>query len=238
MSRSVLPFPVLPGKTEADIRSIAERFTAEPEAYFESRQRAGVTLERVYWQHTPMGDFVVGYVESERSVAEVLGAYAEGATEIDRFFAATVKEVHGIDITQPPEGPPPETVGEWVDPAVTQRRRGLGFCAPLIPGQEDRGRAWAKETFDHEGMTTSRRALDQNIEVVTISYTPHGPVAAVYLEGADPVEGNRTFAASTEPFDVRFKEELGTLFPPFIDFNQPVPGITEIFDSHALPTRT
>jgi hypothetical protein len=100
------------------------------------------------------------------------------------------------------------------------------------------GRAWAKETFDHEGMTTSRRALDQNIEVVTISYTPHGPVAAVYLEGADPVEGNRTFAASTEPFDVRFKEELGNLFPPIIDFNQPVPAITEIFDSHALPTRT
>jgi hypothetical protein len=37
---------------------------------------------------------------------------------------------------------------------------------------------------------------------------------------------------------VRFKEELGTLFPPFIDFNQPVAGVTEIFDSHALPTRT
>jgi hypothetical protein len=171
-----------------------------------------------------MGDFVVGYVESQRSVAEVLGAYAEGPTEIDRFFAATVKEVHGIDSTQPPEGPPPETVGEWVDPAVTQRRRGLGFCAPLIPGQEDRGRAWAKETFGQEGMTTSRRTLDQNVEVITLSYTPHGSVAAVYLEGADPVEGNRTFAASTEPFDVRFKEELGTLYPPFIDFNQPIPG--------------
>lgn len=237
MSRFVLPFPVLPGKTEADIRSIAERFKAEPEAYFESRHRAGVTLERAYWQHTPVGDFVAAYVESERSVAEVVSAYAEGATEIDRFFVARVREVHGVDITAPPDGPPSETVGEWVDPAVTERRRGLAFCAPLIAGQEDRGRAWAKETFGQEGMTTSRRALGQNVEVVTVSFTPQGSVAGVYLEGSDPFEGNRNFAASTEPFDLRFKEELGTLFPPFINFNQPVPGVTEIFDSHALPTR-
>jgi hypothetical protein len=235
MNRVALPFPVLAGMTENDIRSIADRFTAEPEAYRESRRRAGVTLERAYWQHTPMGDFVIGYVESERSVGEVLASWAEGATEMDRFFAATVKHVHGVDITEAPDGPPPETVGEWVDAEVTDRRRGMAFCAPLIPGQEDRGRAWAKETFGHEEMTTSRRALRQNIEVVTLTYTPQGPVASIYLEGTDPVEGNRTFAASTRPFDVRFREELGTLFPPFIDFNQPVPGITEIFDSQALP---
>ena len=238
MNRVGLVFPVVPGKTEADIRPIAERFNAEPEAYFESRRRAGVTLERAYWQHTPMGDFVVAYAESERSVPEVIGAYARGATEIDRFFAATVREVHGVDITQPPAGPAPETVGEWVDPAVNQRRRGMAFCAPLIPEQEERGRAWAKATFGDEEMTRSRRALGQNVEVVTLNYTPQGPVAAVYLEGTDPFEGNRTFAASTDPFDVRFKEELRVLFPPFIDFDQPVPGVTEIFDSQALISRT
>ena len=234
INRVALVFPIVPGKTEADIRRIAERFNAEPEAYFESRRRAGVTLERAYWQHTPMGDFVVAYAESERSVSEVIGAYAQGAAEIDRFFAATVREVHGVDITQPPEGPAPETVGEWVDPAVNERRRGMAFCAPLLPGQEERGQAWAKETFGDEEMTRSRRALGQNVEVVTFNYTPQGPVAAVYLEGTDPFEGNRTFAASTDPFDVRFKEELRVLFPPFIDFNQPVPGVTEIFDSQAL----
>ena len=55
INRVALVFPIVPGKTEADIRRIAERFNAEPEAYFESRRRAGVTLERAYWQHTPMG---------------------------------------------------------------------------------------------------------------------------------------------------------------------------------------
>jgi len=234
MNRVALPFPVLPGKSEADIRSIAERFKADPEGYFASRRRAGVTLERAYWQHTPMGDFVIGYVESERSVPEVLGAWAEGATEIDHFFAATVKEVHGVDITEPLPGPLPETVGEWSDPAVSERRRGMAFCAPLIPGQEDRGRAWTRETFASPGMTSSRREWGQNLEVVTLSYSPEGPVAAVYLEGDDPFEGNRRFTFSDDPFNVRFREELSTLFPPFVDFSQPVAGVTEIFDSLAL----
>jgi hypothetical protein len=238
MQRTAMVFPVLAGKTEADIRRIADRFAADPEGYFESRRRAGITLERAYRQNTPMGDFVIGYVESDRSVVDVLGAWVEQATDIDRFFVATVKEVHGIDITEVPEGPPPQTVGEWVDTAVTKRGRGMAFCAPLAPGQEDHGRAWAKEVFGSEGMTASRRALNQSVEVVTVTETPQGSVCGVYLEGADPFEANRSVAASTEPFDVAFKNELRVLFPPFVDFSQPVTGVTEIFDSQALPSQT
>ena len=124
MQRTTLVFPVLAGKTEPDIRLIAERFKADPEGYVDSRRRAGVTLERAYSQHTPMGDFVIAYTESDCSAADVIGAYAAQATEIDRFFVATVKEVHGIDLTQIPQGPPPQTVGEWVDTAATERRTG------------------------------------------------------------------------------------------------------------------
>jgi len=234
MNRTVLAFPVLAGKSETDIRSIAERFKAEPKAYKESRRRAGVTLERAYWQHTPMGDFVVAYTESEGPTGEVIGAYARSTTELDRFFVAKIKEVHGIDVATPPSALPPETVGEWVDLAVTQRRRGMVFCAPLVAEHEDRGRTWAKETFGQEEMTQSRRELGQNLEVVTVTPTPNGPVAAIYLEGLDPFESNRNFATSTQPFNVRFKHELKILFPPFIDFEQPVPGVTEIFDSLTL----
>jgi hypothetical protein len=235
MNRTALLFPVLPGKTEEDIKSISEKFRADPKGYFESRQRAGVTLERAYWQHTPMGDFVVAYSESEGTFADVTEKFAEQATEIDRFFIEAIKKVHGIDITEPLPGPPPETVGEWVDPAVTERRRGMAFLAPLLPGQEEHGRTWARETFSQEEMTESRRALHQNVEVVTLVQTPQGPAVGVYLEGEDPFQGNRTFAASTKPFDVRFKDELRTLTPPSIDFSQPVPGVTEIFDSTTLP---
>jgi len=50
MNRTALVFPVLAAKTEADITLIADRFNADPKGYFESRRRAGVTLERAYWQ--------------------------------------------------------------------------------------------------------------------------------------------------------------------------------------------
>lgn len=237
MTRVALPFPVLPGKTEADIRRVTDRFKADPQAYWESRRRAGVTLERAYWQHTPMGDFVVAYLETTLPIADALSAPARSDLEIDRFFAETVKEVHGVDLSEPMPGPQPEVVGEWVDPAVTSRGRGMGFSAPMAPGAEERGRAWARETYASAAMTASRRALGQNVEVATLVQTPQGPVLAVYLEGDDAFAANRRFAASTEPFDVAFKAELKQLFPPFIDFGQPVPGITEIFDSQALLAR-
>ncbi len=237
MARFTVPFPVLPGKTEADIRSIAERFKTDPEEYAESRRRSGVTLERAFWQHTPMGDFVVAYLETTGSVEQALGAPGQSDLALDKFFVEKVMEVHGIDLTQPSPGPAPEALGEWSDPAVTRRGRGWAFCAPGIPGTEDRGRAWTRATFASEDMTRSRRALGENVEVVTLVQTPQGPVIAVYIEGEDPVESNRRFAASTDPFDVAFKEECTHLFPPFIDFNQPVPGITEIFDSQELLTR-
>jgi hypothetical protein len=238
MNRTALVFPVLEGKTQADIRRIADRFHADPEGYFESRRRAGVTLERAYHQHTEMGEFLVAYAESALSSTDVVATWAEQATDTDRFFVATVKEVHGIDLTSVPEGPPPQTVGEWVDPQVSERRRGMAFCAPLIAGQQDRGRAWAKEVYGDEQLTASRRAVNQSVEVVTLTETPQGPICGIYLEATDPFESNRLLAASTEPFDQAFRQELRVLFPPFIDFSQPVPGVSEIFDSQTLPNHS
>lgn len=237
MARVALPFPVLPGKTEEEVLSIVEHFKANPAEYAESRSRSGVTLERAYLQKTPMGMFVVAYQETTGSMADTMAALAQRDLAIDRFFVDRVRELHGIDLTQPMPGPEPEVLGEWVDPAVTERGEGMAFSAPMIPGTEDRGRAWMKETFSSDGMTTSRRALGENVEVVTILQTPQGPVCAVYIEGTDPFEANRRFAASTEPFDVAFKEELTHLFPPFVDFSKPVPGISEIFDSRAVLVR-
>ena len=236
--RTVLPFPVLPGKTEADIRSIAERFRAEPDAYAERCRRAGITLERAYWQHTPMGDFVVAYVESERSAPETVAHWAQSDLELDRFFRESVREIHGIDITQPMEGPAPENVGEWVDPDVSAPRDGFAFCAPILPDRLEQGRAWAREVFASDGMTASRRALGQNKEVVTLVQTPQGPVTAVYLEGDNAAEANRRFSASSSPFDVEFRQMLKQLYPPFINFDEPVPGVVTIFDSEAVAART
>ena len=234
MYRHVLPFPLAPGKTEADARIIADRFYAEPKAYAESRRAAGVTMERAYLQKTPMGLFVVAYIESSRGSRETMEHWLKSDLELDRFFVDSVRQIHGVDVKEVLAGPPAETVGEWVDASVTGRRRGMAFCAPMIPEQLDHGREWTKRTFATEGMTRSRRALGENVEVVTVVQTPQGPVVAVYLEGNDPWEANRGLVASTDQFDVDFRAELKKIFPPFVNFDEPVEGVSEIFNSERL----
>jgi hypothetical protein len=57
----------------------------------------------------------------------------------------------------------------------------------------------------------------------------------VYIEANDPVEANRLFAGSRTPYDVWFKESIKALFPPEIDFNQPLPPVEQVFDYVAEP---
>ena len=63
-----------------------------------------------------------------------------------------------------------------------------------------------------------------------LSSSPGGDVAVAYLEGRDPVEANREFAASAAPYDRWFKDSLTEFFPPFIDFGQPVPANETVWD--------
>ncbi len=236
MYRIVLAFPVVPGKSEAEVTAIADVFRSRPVEYREARQRIGITRERAYYQKSPMGDFVVAYIESERPYSEAAASLVSSTQDIDHQFVRHVNEVHGVDLTQPPAGPAPETVAEWFDPNASGRLRGMAFCAPLLPGRYDAGKAWAHEAFvtRRDELTASRRAWGQTGEVVTVMQTPHGDICCVYLEGTDPVEGNRKFAASNTEYDRWFKDQLKTLFPPQVDFNQPVPSVTEIFDSASL----
>jgi hypothetical protein len=238
MFKAAVAFPVLPGK---DASQVAEVLKSDPSGYVESRRRLGVTLERAYEMPTPMGTFLISYLESERPFAETTAEGAQSDLPIDRAFAAMVKEVHGIDITlPPPPGPPPEVLADWVDEKVTARKRGIAFCVPLLPGAEEQGRSFAKEAYDtrREEFAASRRAFGASRELVCLSTTPAGQLIAVYGEADDPEAANRQFAASTDPYDVWFKNELKRLFPPEVDFNIPLPPITEIFDSqHFLVAR-
>jgi hypothetical protein len=236
MNRVALPSPVLPGK---DARAIAELLNSRPDQYVESRRRQGITLERAYLQTTPMGSFVVAYIESEGSFADVNAALLQSDLDIDREFLRLLSEIHGFNPAEASAGPVPETIGEWIDPDVARPLRGMGFCVPVTPGASAKGREFCYEAFTtrKDELAASRRALGGCAENVTLISTPQGDVTGIYIEAKDPVEANRRFAASSEPFDVWFKEQLKTLYPPFIDFNEPVPGVTEIFDSEKLLAR-
>jgi hypothetical protein len=231
MSRTLLAFPVPPGKSDDTAKLIAEEFRSRPREYEASRRHAGITLERAYLQKTPMGDYVVAYSESSLEFSEYARLMAQSDLEIDRFFVRSVKELRGVDMREALQGPPPETIAAWFDPRVTSRGRGLGFCAPLIPDAVETARSILARKYASKEFAESRRALRQNAEVAGLLITPQGPVGLAYLEGADPAAANRRFAASTDPYDLGFKEELKKIFPPIIDFSKPVEGVEEIFDS-------
>jgi hypothetical protein len=228
MSRTALVFPVVPGK---DAREIADELRARPREYEQSRRAMGVTMERAYLQHTPMGDYVVAYLEAEGDLLDGMRRMASSSLDVDRYFVKAVKEIHGVDLTQPMTGPAPETVAAWIDTAVRGRGRGMAFCAPLTPGETDSARAFVADAYHRDDFTASRRRLNVSEELITLHCTPQGDLAAIYIEGDDPARGNEGFAASREPFDLWFKEQLKKIFPAAIDFSKPVAGIEEIFDS-------
>jgi hypothetical protein len=230
MDKLVGLFPVLPGK---DPRVVGRVMEGRAEEYRESRRRLGIHLERAYEQVTPMGTFVIAYIESDRPFMETAPQLVSSGLAVDRDFVAGIKDVHGMDPAQPPAGEPPELLGDWVDEGVSARKRGLAFCAPVAPGAADIGRAFAKEAFANrrDEHTQSRRAHGITHEAVMLNHTPMGDVVCVYLEGDDPVEGNRRFAESRSDYDVWFKNECRRVFPPEVDFDQPLPPITQLFDS-------
>jgi hypothetical protein len=228
MSRTALVFPVLPGK---DAKAIANEMKSRPREYEQSRRRMGITLERVYQQHTPMGDFVTAYIEADGDPLEKMATLPSSDLAIDQYFVKAVKEIHGADLRQPMPGPAPEAVAEWSDPTAKARGRGLGFCAPLIPGETEMARSFAADAYHRDEFTASRRRLHQSLEVVTLHATPQGDIVGIYAEAGDPLKSNAEFAASQEPFDLWFKEQLTTIFPPAVDFSKPIEGVEEILDS-------
>ena len=233
MYKTVAVFPVLPGK---DASQVAAVLKADPGGYAESRKRAGVRLERAYEMPTPMGTFLISYIESDTPFQDGASVLARSDLPVDKAFVAAVQEVHGVDITVPPPGPPPETLADWVDETVSERKRGLAFCVPVLPGKDDEGRAFSVEAYRTRvaELADSRRALGISREVVCLNTSPAGQLLAVYLEGDDPAGANRRFAESQGAFDVWFKDECKRLFPPDVDLNVPLPPIVEVFDSQQV----
>jgi hypothetical protein len=232
MAKFGFAVPILPGKEDLAAKVSIEEIRQRMAEYEQSRRHAGITMERVYLQRNPDGsNLLVVYVEAAGGLADVTRAFATSESEFDRWFFEVNQEISGIDFRQP-RGDGPEHLASWEDTTIASRGTGLGFAAPALPGKTEAGRAWAREAFQarRDELTESRRALRQTREEVFLNTTPEGDVVVVYLEGEDPVRANRGFAASDAPYDRWFKDSLRELFPPFIDFDQPVPANETVWD--------
>jgi hypothetical protein len=232
MSTIGLVFPILPGK-EAVVREICRQLQERRPEYEESRARSGVSVERAYIQSNPDGSKVVlAYLETDRGVGDAMKALLASESPLDRYFVDKNTEATGIDFrTQLAGAPDPELVGQWIAPGNPARARGFAFTAPLQPGKTEAGREFAREAYAarQAEMTESRLAKKATREEVFLNHTPAGDMIVVYMEGDDPREANRQFAASNGAFDRWFKNSCRDIFPPYVDFDQPVPANEEIF---------
>jgi hypothetical protein len=197
--------------------------------YEEAHRKAGMTMERGYVMPTPMGDFYLLYLETKGDFGQAMQDFVMSG-DFARTAMGKFGEASGIDFTQPPPGPPPELVWNYVDSALTERKKGLAFCAPpLAPDKEAELRAFFDEaTARRSELEESRRASGHTRDQAWLNQTPMGAVCCVYLEGDDPAGGNAIFAASKRPYDLWFKEQASAIFG--IDFSQPLPPIEEVWD--------
>jgi hypothetical protein len=105
-------FPILPGKTEQwkhFAQEIAGPRHSEHEA---SRKRLGVTREVACLQQTPQGDMAVVYMEAQ-DIPRVFEGMGRSQEPFDVWFREQVKDIHGVDFSQPLPGPLPEAFVNW-----------------------------------------------------------------------------------------------------------------------------
>ncbi len=100
-------FPILPGKSEQDkafVDEISPGGSRRAE-WEDQNRRYGITRQVVSLQSTPHGDFTVVFFEGDDPGAMMKGL-GSSDNEFDKYFAKHIMEVHGVDVTQPPPGPP------------------------------------------------------------------------------------------------------------------------------------
>jgi len=97
MSGIVLTFPILPGKVEAWRRFCQELSGSRRQMYEASRQRLGITRERLALVETAFGSTTVTTLEA-LDVGQVLGQIIGSDLAFDVWYREQLQELHGVNL--------------------------------------------------------------------------------------------------------------------------------------------
>ena len=97
MSGIVLTFPILAGKVEAWRRFCQELSDSRRKPYEISRQRLGITRERLALVETAFGSTAVTTLEAP-DVAQALGQIIASVLPFDVWYRERLQELHGINL--------------------------------------------------------------------------------------------------------------------------------------------
>ena len=73
--------------------------------------RAGTTRETWALQETPMGSFILVWFEGD--VEKPFADLATNDSDFMTWFRGRVLDVTGVDLSAPPDGPPPAVLVDW-----------------------------------------------------------------------------------------------------------------------------
>ncbi|MBN2145838.1 MAG: hypothetical protein JW726_00560 [Anaerolineales bacterium] len=97
MSGIVLTFPILAGKVEAWRRFCQELAGSRRKPYEASRQRLGITRERLALVETAFGSTAVTTLEAP-DMAQALGQIIASVLPFDTWYREQLQELHGINL--------------------------------------------------------------------------------------------------------------------------------------------
>ncbi len=103
-------FPILPGKTDAARSFASDVAGARKAEYKDMQKRIRTTRETWSLQETPAGAFMLVWFEGD-----IEKAFEDLATSVDPFtvwFREQIKNVTGVDMSEPAEGGP-ELLIDW-----------------------------------------------------------------------------------------------------------------------------
>jgi hypothetical protein len=98
MSGIVLTFPILAGKVEAWRRFCQELSGSRRKTYEASRQRLGITRERLALVETAFGSAAVNTFEAP-NVDQALGQIIASILPFDVWYRERLQELHGVNLS-------------------------------------------------------------------------------------------------------------------------------------------
>ncbi|MGH2557557.1 MAG: hypothetical protein ACRDJH_00725 [Thermomicrobiales bacterium] len=112
MAVIAMALPILPGKLDSWRQRMDEITGARWAEFGASRQRQGVSRQRLWLQQTPAGNIEIILLETD-DPARTFGDIATSQEPFDVWFRQFVLEHYGLDLTQPAPGPPSELILDW-----------------------------------------------------------------------------------------------------------------------------
>jgi hypothetical protein len=91
--------PVLPGREELDHQTLEEMDGVRRDEYEAALRDAGIRRHAVWHQETPDGTMAIVYMQADDEAG--IATFGSSDAPFNRWFRDKMKEVHGIDISQP-----------------------------------------------------------------------------------------------------------------------------------------